>query len=279
MKVRLGAISTFIKELKKIKAKNGYTLFFRGHSDENYVAVPSIFRHVDNDKKKDKYIINEDRLYKSMVANCPSDFHGCNSAFDHLVKMQHYGLPTRLLDITSNPLVALYFACCEHNGKGGSDGEVIIYEIPDEEIKFYSGDTVSVLSNLAKMPSTFDYKMEKDKFLHEIKYEKPYFIDGIKYSHLYTVFCVKPKLDNPRVIKQSGAFFLFGMGSSKIEPADIPDHFLFKVGGGSKTIKIALNGKATILEELKELGVSPASLFPEIEKVAEYLKKQPKGML
>ena len=57
MKGRLGAISTFIKELKKIKAKNGYTLFFRGHSDENYVAVPSIFRHVDNDKKKDKYII------------------------------------------------------------------------------------------------------------------------------------------------------------------------------------------------------------------------------
>lgn len=276
---RIGAMTTFIKEIKKLKAKEGHSLFFRGHSDENYEAIPSIYRHIDNDKSKEKYIANEDRLYKSMVANCPTDFLGCSSAFDHLVKMQHYGLPTRLLDITSNPLVALYFSCCDNYGKGGKNGEILIYEIPDESIKFYSGDTISVVSNLAKMQSSFDYNKEKTKYLHEIKYEKPYFLDGIEEEHLHTVFCVKPKLNNPRVIKQSGAFLLFGMGSNKLEPARIPPKFLFKSNGSIKTIKIALNGKTTILEELSELGVSPASLFPEIEKVAEYLKKQPKGML
>ncbi|MFB5143574.1 FRG domain-containing protein [Vibrio diabolicus] len=276
---RIGAITTFIKEIKSIKAKEGHTLFFRGHSDDSYKAIPSIFRHIDNDESKEKYIANEDRLYKSMVANCPTDFLTCSSAFDHLVKMQHYGLPTRLLDITSNPLVALYFACCANHGKGGKHGEILIYQIPDEKIKFYSGDSVSVVSNLAKMKSDFDYSKEKNKYLHEIKYEKPYFLDGINEEHLHTVFCVKPKLDNPRVIKQSGAFLLFGMGANKLEPASIPPEFLFKSNDDVKTIKIAQNGKVNILEELRELGVSPASLFPEIEKVAEYLKKQPKGML
>lgn len=277
---RVGAISTFIKELKSIKAKSGHTLFFRGHADESYVDIPSIFRHIDNKKDNEKYIVNEDRLFKSMIANCPSDFVDCNSAFDYLVKMQHYGLPTRLLDITSNPLVALYFSCCEMFGKGGKPGEIVIYEVPDNDIKFYNSDSVSVVSNLAKMSAGFNYVSEKEKYLHEIKYEKPFFLDAINENHLESVFCVKPKLNNPRVIKQSSAFLLFGMGGSKLEPAEVPDQYRYKDKHGAiKTIKITTNGKMNIINELRELGISAASLFPEIEKVAEYLKKQPKGTL
>lgn len=40
---------------------------------------------------------------------------------DILIKMQHYGMPTRLLDLTKNPLVALYFACVS---KPNNDGVV-----------------------------------------------------------------------------------------------------------------------------------------------------------
>ena len=50
-------------------------------------------------------------MFHDMVAYVPQSFSECKSALDYLVQMQHYELPTRLLDVTTNPLVALYFAC------------------------------------------------------------------------------------------------------------------------------------------------------------------------
>lgn len=276
---RIGAISTFIKALKNIKPKDGHTLYFRGHADDCWLAHPSIYRHVNNDSSQPKYVTKEDILFKSMVASCPEDFLHCASAFDYLVKMQHYGLPTRLLDITSNPLVALYFACSSLNGKDGKHGEVLVYEIPDNEIRFYNSDTVSVISNIAKVPVNFDFKKQRIKFIHEIKNEKPYFLDAIEENHFNSVVCVKAKLDNKRIVKQSGAFLLFAMGKNKSTPADIPDKYLYKYNKDQTELKIAHNGKQKIIEELAELAISDATLFPEIDNVARYLKEQIKGMI
>ncbi|VEJ53805.1 FRG domain-containing protein [Pragia fontium] len=291
----IASLSGALRILDNLKIKDDHTLFFRGHSSYNYLEIPSIYRAHHINKDIFPYIGKEHDIFREIIMSCPSDFYQCNSAFEYLVKMQHYNIPTRLLDITENPLIALYMACRENKGKGGETGEVIIYQIPNSSIKFYNSDTVSVIANIAKRPpdikiSTLKNLIKKvkntidesallndksyNKLMHEIYEEKPYFKKEINLSHMESVICVKPKLDNNRLIRQSGAFFLFGINETKLNPASIPEEYYYKDRGNKITIKVKINGKEKILRELEQLSITEAKLFPEIDKVADFIKEK-----
>nr|WP_256667192.1 FRG domain-containing protein [Pseudomonas sp. 8O] len=247
-------------------------LFYRGHGDSKYTLAPSIFRNSG-------WVTNEHVMFHELALRCPGDFHNSKSTFNSLVKMQHYSLPTRLLDITSNPLIALYFACA---GSQSEEGEVIVFSVKKSNIKYYDSDTVSVVSNISRMhssfaipeeadPSKFNKLQEVDSLVREIQREKPYFEPRIKPEDINTVLCVKPILDNPRIIKQDGAFFLFGMGKDKTIPAEIPNNLL--VSKDKNRLLIPSHNKSKILKQLELLGVSRSSIFPEIEHVANFIKE------
>lgn len=83
---------------------------------------------------------------------------------------------------------------------------------------------------------------------------------------LSKVLCVLPKLDNPRIIRQQGAFFLFGVSAGKKEnmaPLDVA------------TIKMRIPSAKNneVLKQLDQLGIDEKFCFPEIDKVAHYLKE------
>ena len=166
--------------------------------------IPNIYR--------ENIIKHEHILFKELLLRCPQDFEYCKTTFELLVKMQHYSLPTRLLDITINPLVALYFAC---QSKPKDDGEIIIFEIPKSDIKYYDSDAVSILSNLSRVDSNFCLQTDLDKevlpscdeydemirkfnssyqlkkLTYEIQSEKPHFVPRMDPEVLSKVLCVK----------------------------------------------------------------------------------------
>lgn len=268
-------LAGFIDQISKIPRRKDHTLFFRGHAKDSFPALPAVFRDIPKSSTPAKYIDKESQLFHNMIIQCPDEFKDSVSTFDYLVKMQHYSLPTRLLDITTNPLVALYFACSEFVEEG-HNGEVLVYQIPNNEIKFYNSDTVSVISNLAQINNEFniDDDIDRGKFIHIIKNEKPYFLDVIDKKDLTRVVCVQPKQDNKRIIKQSGAFLLFAMGHEfkKNTPAKIPSEFTLK----EYNITIPFKNKEQFLASLEYLAISEATLFPEIDNVAKFLKKPPR---
>ena len=136
------SVSEFLETILQVNKETGTEVFYRGHAEEGWDLSPSIFR-----ASEERGIRNEHLLYRDMVARLPQTFSGCQSALDYLVQMQHYELPTRLLDVTTNPLVALYFACQVSNEERG---RVYLFSVQEDRIKHYDSDTVSILANLAK---------------------------------------------------------------------------------------------------------------------------------
>lgn len=248
----------FYKEISKVCREKGvdFNFYFRGHSDKTFEPIPSIYRKNNIEK--------EDRLYHEAIRRNPTEFTEYMSTFDNLVKMQHYELPTRLLDITSNPLVALFFAC---QGNDNTDGAVLVYSVLYNQIKYYDSDAVCILSNLVRRPIDFDFDEQKDSLIYDIQKDMPSFKGKyLENDALHKVLCVLPKLNNNRIICQDGAFFIFGMGDSKNEPATLPDQ-------PSKII-IKADSKKRILKELELLGIDEASLFPETDKIMKQIKLQ-----
>ena len=102
-------ISGFGEKLKKNKI---YKILYRGMSNEIWEPISSLARNR-------KFEVNENEIIHEFKYRCPEEFFNANSNFEMLANMQHYGLPTRLLDFTENPLVALYFSCKESKRNNG----------------------------------------------------------------------------------------------------------------------------------------------------------------
>lgn len=92
-------------------------LFFRGENKDYKYQMPGLFR-------KKLWIENEDKIVKSNQITSPEELKKAKSIFDILTLIQHYGGCSRILDVTTNALVALFFAVSGNFNK--DDGFVYI---------------------------------------------------------------------------------------------------------------------------------------------------------
>lgn len=94
---------------------------------------------------------------------------------------------------------------------------------------------------------------------------------GAGQKHLESVVCVKPKLDNARILKQDGAFLLYGISGNKTEPAKIQSEYI-----ASSENPLIINGdkKDVIRSQLKALGITRGSIYPDIDNVASFIKQE-----
>ncbi len=110
-------VSNYIEEIEKLINNKHHNYYFRGQDDAFSNTLPAIFR-------SRKLLDNEDNLFNDFLMTDPQLFEKCRTNFERLALMEHYHLPTRLLDVSSNPLIALFFAV-----KGGQgNGEVYVYK-------------------------------------------------------------------------------------------------------------------------------------------------------
>lgn len=304
--VDVDSIDQLIKVVLNIsKSESENSLYFRGeNSDYGEMALtPSVYR---NFQEKEHHIFREMQRFND------HEFSADKTAFDKLARMQHYQAPTRILDVSEDVLSALYFAL--NNAEKSATRVVYALEIDRDCIKYYDSDAASVVANLAKSPLITQGEPEKSKsalhrdantflfdrvafnqqksvnfLLHDIGEEKSYFRAIVDPAHLFSVFLVKPKYTNQRLLGQKGAFLLFGLNQDCVEK---PIQLLQKVKRGNEENSLRINSSlskkfhplrkitkiriscAVKMDSLAKLGISTPCIYPEMDWVAEFLKQK-----
>lgn len=278
------------------KTKEANLLYFRGENTDHGsgALTPSIYRQ--------DFLKNEHQIFREMQRFNDNEFTTDKTAFDKLARMQHYTTPTRMLDLSEDIFSSLYFSL--DSRKENTQSVLYILEIEQEKIKYYDSDSVSILANLAKSPlekltninkskqaihrDALQYindrtgynqaKLESKEFLlHDIKEEKSYFNDLIDPVDIFSILAVKPKLNSQRLQKQKGAFLLFGLNKDNYQESFKIINEKKELNPDSKYHPIVKLTKIIIaptikLSDLATLGITKPFIYPELDRVSEYLK-------
>jgi len=228
-------------------------VYFRGHASTSWEILPSLFR--------DKGRIHDEHLMLEMASNMLwTELNDCNSELDKMIRLQHYGLHTRLLDVTYNPLVALFFACQDHDD---NDGLVICgYKEKGSNL---------VCQAIAEY--VFKYDVFNIKELAKICEQK-----NVKEEELKTIHFVSPPLNNPRISIQNGAFIMSPLLNRNLDKHfNIASYAYIKKemeAAFEKQFVIPKDSKPTIIKELDYLGFNKATIYTDISNKLKYINEK-----
>jgi FRG domain len=279
-----GSLTEFIEEFARYFSGSGHLKCYRGQRDSSWQNVAGIFR-----PELKGLLEDEKRAVRKLISVQPHEFASDETMFDKLVRMQHFGLPTRLLDVSRNAMVALFFATAPGPlGSKPSDGMVTAFAIPPELEKYYDSDSVSCIANLANMTAEEKAEIDRlresltgdiseirnikkfnedsviERLLQFIRAEKPYFQPIMNPIDLLVPYYVHPKMSNRRILAQSGAFILYG-----ISP---PKTMFFPYQIEETQFVVPQGQKGPIREALDNIGINESTLFPEIDRAAARIK-------
>jgi FRG domain len=212
--------------------------WYRGQARDDWTLTPKLYR---GNKIDDRKILHKERhLFRDFRLMSASIRQGSETDEQLYFVAQHYGLPTRLLDWTTNPLIALYFACedaAHHNAKG----EVCMLDV-------YSLNPSGIATArrpefLGWIEAIFEWKDNSNKTDETLP--------------------IRPEHFDRRITLQQGCF--------TFHPPKPGQRSLDKKNPAIEILGIPGDLKPRILPELATLNISDFAVYGDLESLARQL--------
>lgn len=289
---------TIDEEKAHYPTDRGAQFFFRGER-KNYDAPRSFGTHFDCFLDRHAgYVEHERDIYEDVLRLNVVSFKDDRTMCDRIARMQHYRFPTRFADISTNALLAAFFAAggerSDSSLNDDEDGYIRILKVAKHKMKSFTSDIITAISHLP-LVSAENIRVSNPGrnglgyLTYEVKNERTGFYDFDSDPDLYQTLCAelqqvwafKPILNNDRIRAQDGAFLAFGCRDNKapLHPTFAPEDYENENAPsfGIKQIgfvRIAAEAKATIRKHLRHFGMSAETVYPDLENVAKVLAER-----
>ncbi|QHT68683.1 FRG domain-containing protein [Rhodocytophaga rosea] len=246
MDISIKNIAELTDYLKNLISETNRKWWFRGHADESWKLQPSLWRDYS---KVSEASMTREFLFQARTRT--SSYPGNDDTAGWISLMQHHGLPTRLLDWSKSPLIALYFATNNYHRhtKNISDKNACIWLISPGDLNKYFGHE----SWLYPLDSNLSLKLINQAF----------YADQNENLGILAASAIET---HKRMIMQQSAFTIhsdkqplesFKQNSNWLRKITIPQQYL-----------------AEIALELELLGIRLSSIFPDLDNLSKEIKSR-----
>lgn len=230
----------FLESIKNAKEElgNPEILWYRGHPNSRFYLLANLLRY-KNGLEKEQHLFTSFRKFSDRILKRR------DSEWETLFEMQHYGVPTRLLDWSETFGIALFFA--SHYNQSHH---------PDQDAAIYLLDPIA-LNNISGIHQIYRVPQDDKKFSYTRIYWKQ-----TPFAAMAPI-AIEPIFINDRMLAQRGVFTVH---HDKIDP--IEDAF-------PEAIKKVLLPNAVIpaaTEFLELSNINIYTVFPDLAGISGYLK-------
>ena len=255
-----------IKNLKGIKdllleqernQENGRyrsSFFYRGMPDASFKLVTSLARNCKNKAPDlEGYLLDNFKKY-ARIEDPLID----KSIWRAMIVGQHHGLPTRLLDWTHSPLVALHFANDLSNYEEYGKKDCVVWRIDAKELNEH-------------LPSRYKKTLEEKKtFIFSVEHLSTITRDISQYDEdmgKESIVTVEPPSIDQRIVNQYSFFTIVPTGIS-----DLEEYLDTKT---NNTVKYIINKKIRwdLRDILDQLNMNERIIYPGIDGIARWLAR------
>ena len=258
--MEIKSLDQFASLIESLNSNKKDVFFYRGCGNHKYELLPSLYRHKEKKTIQEVIKLEQKILDRFKHRSIPYLSQPVLNEADwqYLFLMQHYGVPTRLLDWSENPYIALFFA-------------LTLADYNYNKKKYKSDASFWILNATQWNKKVID----KDTYDGEILTHSNILLKG--YSPMIACeqlnknpVAIYGEYNSQRIVAQRGAFTIFGSDLSPMEkvkrkekfPNDILSKYLIKK-----------DFIPELLNSLLVIGFTDSVIFPDLEGLSKEIKR------